>query len=118
MENILENFKSIDITDKTILQEQFNYSRKEYYDCINSMDDINKKISDLKKEMMEISVELYSDPNITTQHANIKLKGNEDYQRISFEINCYERSLSIIEEKLNFIKSDIRILTNSMYNKF
>ena len=118
MNDILDNFKEIDITDKTILQEQFNYCRKQLYDCIKTIESTNKKIERLKKELMNISVSVYKDPNITTTQANVKLKGDEDYQQKMIEIDCYNKTIEILNDKLDFIKSDIKILSNSMYNKF
>lgn len=116
--SVLDSFKSIDITDKTVLQEQFNYCRKQYFDAISTMDEISKNISTLKRELIEISTEYYEDVNLSASQINAKLKADVDYQEKLFEISCYEKSLDILEEKINFIKSDIRILSNSMYNKF
>lgn len=114
---ILDNFKTIDITDKSTLEEQFNYSREKYFQCLETMESISKKISELKEENLEFTTSVYSE-GISAQAAGIKLRSDEDYQRRLIEIEGYEAGLKILEEKVNFIKSDIRILQNSMYNKF
>lgn len=115
--DILQNYRSIDITDKTKLEEQFNYSRKLYFDAIEAMESINEKISSLKEENVETTNFVYSQ-GLSPQAANAKLKSDEDYQKRLIEINAYEMGLHILEQKIDFIKSDIRILQNSMYTKF
>lgn len=114
----MENFREIDITDKTILQEQINFFRKQYYDCLEKIEELEKKIIEEREKIISITMEIYSDPELTPTAANNKLKRDEDYVNTQFNITCYEKTIDILNEKINFIKSDIRILTNSMYNKF
>lgn len=115
--DILSKFTGIDITDKTILESQFNYARENWYEAIKLMENISKKISELKEENIEYISSIYS-KGLSTQAVNAQLKADEDYQKRLLEIEGYETGLKILEEKINFIKSDIRILSNSMYNKF
>jgi len=114
---ILDNFKTIDITDKTILENQINYAREKYFECLETMESISKKISSLKEENIDFTTEVYS-KGLSAQAAAAELRGNEDYQKRLVEIEGYEAGLKILEEKMNFVKSDLRILQSSMYNKF
>lgn len=118
MENFIENYRDIDITDKTILQEQINFTRKEYFTALEQLESISSKMSKLKEEMSKIAIDYYQDPDIPSREVTAKLREDEEYQKKILEIEAYQRGISILAEKISFYKSDMRILSNSMYNKF
>jgi Holliday junction resolvasome RuvABC ATP-dependent DNA helicase subunit len=118
MENFIENYRDIDITDKTILQEQINFTRKEYFTALEQLEMISSKISKLKEEISKILIDYYQDSEIGAKEIASKLKEDEEYQKKTLEVEAYQRGMSILTEKIAFYKSDMRILSNSMYNKF
>lgn len=118
MENFIENYRDIDITDKTILQEQINFTRKEYFTALEQLEMISSKISKLKEEVSKILIDYYQDSEIGAKEISAKLKEDEEYQKKTLEVEAYQRGMSILTEKIAFYKSDMRILSNSMYNKF
>lgn len=118
MENFIENYRDIDITDKTILQEQINFTRKSYFEALEQLEMISSKISKLKEEMSKIMIDYYQDSSISAKEIASKIKEDEEYQKKSLEVEAYQRGVSILTEKIAFYKSDMRILSNSMYNKF
>lgn len=111
-------YQDIDITDKTILESQFNYTRNSYYNCIKKLNSINNEISKKKKLIYEIKKKLYQNPEINNKSIPAILAADDDYLEITYEIEAYEKAEKIVQEELTFLKSDLRILSNSMYTKF
>lgn len=111
-------FEDVDITDKTILQEQFNYARHTQMKLIGEYEEIQKKISDLEYKISSIKRDYYSDPEVNKRDISSLLNANEEYITKECEKKAYERAEKIIAEKLYFTKQDIKILQNSMYTRF
>lgn len=106
----------IDINDITILQDQLNKTRKIHYDLIKLNDQLQGeymiKKSALSKKLREFNID-YSNRTERLNAMGIDI----DYAEINDSIEAIKEGMRTIGNKLDFVKSDLRILTNSMYRK-
>lgn len=112
--NIL--YDDIDINDATILQEQLNFARKSLYDLIQVYTKIQNSMLDLRKDLLERKNTLREKAG--KGELTKLLDEDEQYNEITWQIEAYKVGMTITQEQIDMVKSDIRILTSSMYKKF
>jgi hypothetical protein len=112
--NIL--YDDIDINDATILQEQLNFARKSLYDLIQAYTKIQNSMLDLRKDLLERKNTLREKAG--KGELTKLLDEDEQYNEITWQIEAYKVGMTITQEQIDMVKSDIRILTSSMYKKF
>lgn len=106
---------SLDISDRTILQEQINETRRSHIKLIRLYDKLkgdrlaaSSKAAEIKRE---ISME-FSGRNDRASEMN----ANEELQLLLGKIEAFDIAIETIKYQMEFIKNDIRILANSMFN--
>lgn len=108
------DFQPIDITDKTILQEQINNTRNTHFAMIGLLDKTYKDINKVKKSMMDLEASWY----INGENPRSKVKTDSDYLEMKEELEGLLSSEKIIKENIEFLKQDARLLNSTMYQKF
>jgi predicted nuclease with TOPRIM domain len=106
----------LDINDKTILQEQINNVRRSYYDLIKLYDNIQGEYMQAKTELAN-KLRNYQ---INFENKNDRIAAiSKDLEILNLEekVEALKESLKTVDNQLTFIKADIKILTNSMYNR-
>jgi hypothetical protein len=106
----------LDITDKTILQEQINKVRHSYNKLIKLLESIQGEAVSSKQELAKL-VNSYS---IDYSNRNERVKAiseDENIIDLKSKVEALEGSIKIVNEQINLIKIDLRILGNSMYER-
>lgn len=107
----------IDITDITTLESQINQVRKTYRDLITLYDSLQNEYLSKKSMLSKKNRDLHVDNPKRQDRIDATAKDIE-HSELSDSIEAIKESMKIVNSQLDFVKSDIRILTNSMYRKF
>lgn len=120
--NLIDNASSsinddIDITDITLLESQINKSRKTHNDLLKTYDNLqdeylNKKAA-LSRKIREINME-----NVTRTERQDAMSTDIDYMDIVDSIEALKEAMKMVGNLIDFVKSDMRVLSNSMYRKY
>lgn len=108
--------EELDISDRSILQEQINEIRQASLKLIRIQDDFRGDRLDISKKMSAIKREI----NLQNSKRNDRLdaiESNDEYQILSAKKEALDIALGTIGMQIDFLKSDLRILTNAMYNR-
>lgn len=108
--------EELDISDRSILQEQINEIRQASLKLIRIQDDFRGDRLDISKKMSAIKREI----NLQNSKRNDRLdaiENNDEYQILSAKKEALDIALGTIGMQIDFLKSDLRILTNAMYNR-
>lgn len=108
--------EELDISDRSILQEQINEIRQASLKLIRIQDDFRGDRLDISKKMSAIKREI----NLQNSKRNDRLdaiESNDEYQILSAKKEALDIALDTIGMQIDFLKSDLRILTNAMYNR-
>lgn len=108
--------EELDISDRSILQEQINKTRQATLKLIRIQDDFRGDRLDISKKMSAIKREI----NLQNPKRNDRLdaiESNDEYQILSAKKEALDIALGTIGMQIDFLKSDLRILTNAMYNR-
>ena len=108
--------EELDISDRSILQEQINEIRQASLKLIRIQDDFRGDRLDISKKMSTIKREI----NLQNPKRNDRLdaiESNDEYQILSAKKEALDIALGTIGMQIDFLKSDLRILTNAMYNR-
>lgn len=106
----------LDITDKTILQEQINNARKSYYNLMKIYDNLQGEYLEAKSELAKKMREAFIKYENRTERTN---EISKDLSIINLEekMEALKEAMKTLSNQIDFVKTDIRILTNSMYNR-
>lgn len=108
---------SIDITDISMLESQLNEARKTHYTLLKTLDKLQEEYLNnkalLSKKIREINMEFSG----RTERADA-MSTDIEYSNISDSIEALKEAMKMVGNQIDFVKSDIRILTNSMYRKY
>lgn len=108
--------EELDISDRSILQEQINEIRQATLKLIRIQDDFRGDRLDISEKMSAIKREI----NLQNPKRNDRLdaiESNDEYQILSAKKEALDIALGTIGMQIDFLKSDLRILTNAMYNR-
>ena len=106
----------LDITDHTILQEQINTVRKSYFNLIKLYDKIQSEYMKAKTALSSKNQKYYLDYSSRAERLDAIAK-DQSITNLQEKIEATKEAIKTIENQLAFIKSDLRLLGNSMYNK-
>jgi hypothetical protein len=115
-----ETFEELDINDREALQGQINNARKEYRDLLVLVDTINDKLLHAQKILNERTKSIIQES--TSNPSNLKrndiFSTDDEYLELDAEISAYKAGIQMINNRIDFCKSDLRILNSVFYNKF
>ena len=114
-ESIALNYE-IDITDITLLESQINNSRKVHYNLIK----LNDRLQDqylIKKSQLSRKIREINEKHSSRAERTDAMDKDVEYLDLTESIAAIDDALKTIGKKIDFVKSDIRILSNSMYRK-
>lgn len=106
----------IDITDVTILETQINNARKVHRNLIELNDKLQEEYMLKKQALTKRLRELHIDYPNRTDRLNA-MSTDIEYTDLQDTIEALKESIRMVGNRIDFVKSDIRILTNSMYRK-
>ena len=114
-EDIMTEYE-IDINDRMILQDQVNNIRKSYFRLIKLYDELQANMINFESEKdKKIAYYLtkFSNRNerIENQSSDIELID------INTKILATKEAMKTVSNQIDFIRNDLRFLSNSMYNK-
>lgn len=110
------SYEELDVIDKMQLQDQINKVRREYYDLLKLLDEVQSKNLEITKKLSNRSKELISE-NITSR-TNVILNSDDEYIELESEQLALKSGISMINNQLEFCKTDLKILQSVFYNKF
>lgn len=108
--------EELDISDRSILEKQINETRQATLKLIRIQDDFRGDRLDISEKMSAIKREI----NLQNPKRNDRLdaiENNDEYQILSAKKEALDIALGTIGMQIDFLKSDLRILTNAMYNR-
>lgn len=107
---------ALDIDDRTILQEQINNTRNSYFELIKVYDLLQKEYLETKNEL---NLKVREMNNKYEKRIDITkcMSTDIDYIELNEKIEAIKEAMKTVSNQLDFIKGDMKILTNSMYNK-
>lgn len=110
------NYEDLDVNDRLHLQDQINSCRKEYFELISLLDEVQGKITEcsslLSKRSKEIIVQ---SPGVRNNSA---FATDDEYMELEAKLVALKSGASMINQQIDFVKSDLRILNSVFYNKF
>ena len=112
------DFEDIDVTDKLMLQDQINKSRKEWHTLLMLLDDIQGKIIEINKRMATIVKDETQRAQSEGSRVNLLLSTNDEYVTLEAEQKALSAGVSLINGQMEFCKNDLRVLNSVFYNKF
>lgn len=108
----------IDVVDKMALQEQLNDTRRRYAEAVNLLDDINSKSLECSLNLTRLSKEIIEESISEGKKSNVLFSTNEEYILLEAQQEAFKAGLKIVNEQIDFYKSDLRILNSVLYSKF
>lgn len=108
--------EELDISDRSILEKQINKTRQATLKLIRIQDNFRGDRLDISEKMSAIKREI----NLQNPKRNYRLdaiESNDEYQILSAKKEALDIALGTIGMQIDFLKSDLRILTNAMYNR-
>ena len=113
-----QEFDEVDIIDKLKLGDQINSCRKRHNDLISLMEEINVSLLDVSAQITLLTKEIVEESKATGVRANDIFNTNDKYIELTVKKEALRVGLSMVNESLDFVKTDLRILNSTMYNKF
>lgn len=110
-------YEDVDVIDKMNLQEQINKIRKDYYDLLNLLDEVQEKFLECNAKISRRTKEIISE-NVGSSMRNSVFSSDEEYVALEAEQTALKTGISMINNQIEFCKSDLRILNSVFYNKF
>jgi uncharacterized protein YueI len=113
----IEILEDLDIEDKTILQKQINQSRKSYRQLIELYDSLQE---DKSKILSKLS---FKKQNFYINFANRNdrseaIAKDKEMSELEETVNALSDAMQTVKNYIDYVKSDLKILNGSMYNKF
>ena len=114
-EDIMTEYE-IDINDRMILQEQVNNIRKTYFRLIKLFDELQANLVNFESEKdKKTSYYLTKFSNRNERIEN--QSGDIELLDLDTKIMATKEAMKTVSNQIDFVKSDLRFLSNSMYNK-
>jgi len=113
----LDIIEDLDITDKTILQEQINQTRKSHKKLIDFYDSLQNDIIKVRSKLASKKQSFY----IKFQNRNERIDAlaqDTEILELQNTIEALLDAMKTVNNHIDFVKNDLAILKNSMYNKF
>ena len=112
------SYEDVDINDRLALQDQINDVRRNYSKLLKLLDDVQGKYIDCKNRLSRKSKEIISDCKLQGIRANEVFATDDEYLELEAEAEALKSGLQMINNQIDFCKSDLRILNSVFYNKF
>ena len=114
-EDIMTEYE-IDINDRMILQEQINNIRKTYFRLIKLFDELQANLVSFESEKDKKTA--YYLTKFSNRNERIENQSNDiELLDINTKITATKEAMKTVSNQIDFVKSDLRFLSNSMYNK-
>lgn len=113
----IEIIEDLDITDKTVLQEQINKVRKSYRELLELTDSLKNDRIKTNETLLEKRQQVYLNNSGRTERSDI-LNTDDDIIKLQTKIGAIDDAMNTVKSYIDFLKSDLRILGNSQYSKF
>ena len=110
------DYADLDVNDRMELQDQINKSRREYYDLLQLLDEVQFKLLNCNKRLTERTKELLAESG--NSRINSILSSDDIYVGLDTEAQALKTAISMINDQIDFCKNDLRILNSVFYNKF
>lgn len=107
----------IDITDITQLEGQINKARKTHNNLLKTYDSLQEEYLN-KKAALSAKIRNINMENVTRTERQDAMATDIEYMDIVDSIEAIKEAMRMVGNQIDFIKSDIRILSNSMYRKY
>lgn len=106
----------LDINDRTILQEQFNNSRRAQLKLLKINDELQAELLAQKSKLAKLTRELYIN-NDSRSDITKAMQTDLEIIAVNETIEALQMSLKTVSNHLDLVKSDVRMLNSSMYNR-
>lgn len=106
----------IDINDISILQDQINTARKAHYELIQLNDSLQENYLNKKSELSKLNRSFQQDYLNRTERLDAMAK-DISYTDLNDTIEAIKEAMKIVGSQIDYIKSDLRILSSTMYRK-
>jgi len=113
----LDILEELDITDKTMLENQINESRKSYKKLIILYDNLQNDKIKAQSKLASIRQSFYTKFPNRTERIN-EMAVDESILELQSTIDALVDAMQTVKNYMDFVKNDLRFLSNSMYNKF
>ena len=112
------DYEEIDINDRLRLQEQINDVRKNWYELLKLLDDIQSKYNEVSVEISNLVKDLTEESMRTGVRLNQLLSTNDRYIALESKQKALSAGMTMVNNQIDFCRNDLRILNNVFYNKF
>lgn len=113
----IEIVQDLDITDKTMLEEQINKTRRSYKNLLDLFDDLKNDRNKATDALLSKKQNIYLEFSGRTERSDV-LNTDEEIIELQSKINAINDAMDTVKSYIDFLKSDLRILSNSQYSKF
>ena len=110
------DYEDLDVNDRLMLQDQINKVRRDYSTLLNLLDEIQGKILECNKNISIRTKELIA--NSDGGRVNNLLNNDDEYIALEAEQQALKAGSIMVNNQIEFCKSDIRLLNSVFYNKF
>lgn len=117
VEESFEYIPELDITDKTLLQEQINQLRKSQYNLLKLYDELQDQKMTVENDLSNLNRKVWEENPNRNDRTN-ELSSNEDIAVAKLKVEAIAEAQKTILNQVNMIKADLKIMTSSMYSKF
>lgn len=104
----------LDITDKSLLQEQINQVRKTYLRLIKLFDNLQGEYIETKSLLSQKNRELLLEFEVRSDRVEAEAKDPEHGYLVE-KLDALRESMKAVTSQIDFIKNDMRVLNSSMY---
>lgn len=113
----LDILEELDITDKTMLENQINESRRSYKKLIILYDNLQNDKIKAQSRLSSRKQSFYAKFSNRTERIN-EIAMDESILELQSTIDALVDAMQTVRNYMDFVKNDLRFLSNSMYNKF
>lgn len=114
-EDIKLNYE-IDIDDITLLQGQINKARKAHYQLLELNDNLQEQYLSKKSELSKMTRQFHQMYPNRTERLDM-IAQDIVYSDLNDSIDAIKEAMKIVGSQIDYVKSDLTILKNSMYRK-
>lgn len=117
VKNFSSKYEEVDINDRLVLQDQINEVRKNYFDLLSLLDEVQSKYLECTKNLSKRTKELIKE-NAEIKVTNSIFSSDVEYVQLEAEQQALKAGMSMINNQIDYYKNDLRILNSVFYNKF
>lgn len=117
VKNFSTKYEEVDINDRLALQDQINEVRKNYFDLLALLDDVQSKYLECTKNISKRTKELIAE-NVDSKITNSIFSSDIEYIQLESQQQALKAGMSMINNQIDYYKNDLRILNSVFYNKF